>query len=546
MQLQAFADETARKLHRNESLPDENAPFSDWALIIKKRMLEKMSFGNLKPRTIDKEIEHFILFGNCAEAEEFKPVTRNITLLTPVKQNWQIHYLACPLDAYFPVPFEDQEHPLLHFSAYNNAYNYCKAKLQQLVTELREHKSCVTFHFHNNDFFDLGTIDVKMENKFQIVHCFKTADAIGLANLLPVADRLMVNDNPNAVLITEADTWHRFVHAESIIEYVGKALCCPISMIPTIYGMQLIDHLELGCSVPAKFHDSKSANAFILKWQKALPYSSNMKLSFSGHLDKCMYLLAQACFTHSYVAENPKLPLDEDEDILPTTNLCDQIKELVSFLPYSPMTYYYVIKSLFNRCGWVVDYQNSKPNWTPLTPFLFPPQFVLTWKAHFVMATGQPFQHYSANSLFPRDEILRRKQNDPVELWLVSADHVKQHGAKPGKIMPESFFEKAQCITDIRCIKTEDCYPALTMDEFEPPQPFSIFLPKDKETHQLESSVQFCIVDAETRALIFSCDFFSNFDGKDWLRPVYSNLNPRGNPPECEKGLHIFSCSETK
>ena len=40
MQLQAFADETARKLHRNESLPDENAPFSDWALIIKKRMLE--------------------------------------------------------------------------------------------------------------------------------------------------------------------------------------------------------------------------------------------------------------------------------------------------------------------------------------------------------------------------------------------------------------------------------------------------------------------------------------------------------------------------
>ena len=188
MQRRAFTDEAAKKPRDEDmasgipktTLLDEQAPFIEWAAVIKQRMMEKLSFRNMKPKTIEKEIEHFIMFGNCGESDEFKPATCNITLLTTEFLSLQFYYLACPFDSYFPVPFEDQEHPLLHFSAYNNAYYYCKAKLQQLVTELRKHKNRVTFHFHANNFFQLDSFVVKMENKFQIVHFFGTADAVGI------------------------------------------------------------------------------------------------------------------------------------------------------------------------------------------------------------------------------------------------------------------------------------------------------------------------------------------------------------------------------
>ena len=132
MQWRASVDEKANKLRNDgEPLTSEEASFTDWLSVIKERMLNKMSFGNLKPQTVEKEVAHFIQFGNCAESpsHQFQPFIRNISLLTTSKQNWQVDYLACPFNAYFPVSIEDQQHLLLHFPSNNNAYNYCKAKL---------------------------------------------------------------------------------------------------------------------------------------------------------------------------------------------------------------------------------------------------------------------------------------------------------------------------------------------------------------------------------------------------------------------------------
>ena len=178
-----------------------------------------------------------------------------------------------------------------------------------------------------------------------------------LANVLPVAARLMINDNPNAVLVTEADAWHGFRGPEFIVTYVEKALCCPISMIPTVYGMRLMDHLQLGCSVPAKFHDSKLANAFILKWQKALPYSTNIKLSSSEYLMRAMLSLASISFVDSFITNDeespskpklskkidppPKLPNDQTFNITPEEFFPPLIGPA---LPYTPLTYYHILR----------------------------------------------------------------------------------------------------------------------------------------------------------------------------------------------------------
>lgn len=213
---------------------------------------------------------------------------------------------------------------------------------------------------------------------------------------------------------------------------------------------------------------------------------------------------------------------------------------------------------MYNRCGWIEDYANKKPMWFSLpspmwspvfASYIIAPQFALSWQTHFSLAMGQWAKYFLATANFPRDEILRRKQENPVELWLVPIDQVKKHGAKPGKIMPESFFEKSHCITDTRCVRNREYFTAMVMEEFEQ-QPFSIFLPKEEKIPQenkiLDPSLQFTIVDAETRAMIFSCDFFSNFEGKDLIHSLPYYIDPRPNPPEIEKGLQVLSCLESK
>ena len=76
MQWQASVDEKANKLFKNEEpLPSEKAFFSftDWLPVIKERMLNKMSFGNFKPQTIEKELEHFISFEEDGKQHGVKP-----------------------------------------------------------------------------------------------------------------------------------------------------------------------------------------------------------------------------------------------------------------------------------------------------------------------------------------------------------------------------------------------------------------------------------------------------------------------------------------
>ena len=164
-----------------------------------------MSFANLQPKDIDKEIERFVEMGFCVDPSIYKPVCLNMTLLTTTDGSdleWNVHYLTCPFDTYFPVPLDDQLNAQFDFESIT-AYDYCLNKLQQIATDLRSRKSRVTFHFHFGGSTELGLKDDKNNNRFQIIHCFNTMDRVGLANLIPVAQRLLIDNNPYALLVTE-------------------------------------------------------------------------------------------------------------------------------------------------------------------------------------------------------------------------------------------------------------------------------------------------------------------------------------------------------
>ena len=98
----------------------------------------------------------------------------------------------------------------------------------------------------------------------------------------------------------------------------------PISMIPTFYGVRLVNH-SLGSSNPVNFHDFIHASR--VRRQKTLSYSTNVKLGFSSEMTRTMVSLSKACFIPSYTADVTKQQL-----------------------PYTPATYFYVLHALMSRC----------------------------------------------------------------------------------------------------------------------------------------------------------------------------------------------------
>ena len=77
-------------------------------------------------------------------------------------------------------------------------------------------------------------------------------------------------------------------------------------MIPTLYGLRLINHLQLGSQNPFKLHEDIVKNRVTtLKWQTSLSYSSNTPLDMSPVLESAISKLAASRFmyAHSFVGQ---------------------------------------------------------------------------------------------------------------------------------------------------------------------------------------------------------------------------------------------------
>ena len=139
-------------------------------------------------------------------------------------------------------------------------------------------------------------------NKFHVIHCPNYyADFVGLQNLLPIVSQCLNGDFPEAVLLTEFSKLCTEDKTLSLADTVEFTLKCPLTMIPTVYGVKLLDHLRLGISVGYKLHDRNSSrSACALTWTKApIAYSADIRLELSPALKSVFTTLVEECFINA-------------------------------------------------------------------------------------------------------------------------------------------------------------------------------------------------------------------------------------------------------
>jgi hypothetical protein len=201
------------------------------------------------------------------------------------------------------------------------------------VNSYRSRIADIQVFFHLEDALEFCFTNT---NKFDVIDC-SSADGFGLANLLNAASGRLSN-NRGAVLFTRSTEWEKL--APTVELYVEHVLCCPLRMTPTIYGLQLNEHVELGSRYPPSYYFTAVAN---LSWQKAIHFQ-NIAMSPSSSLTDFLNKLAQKCF----ISERfPKPSLVSSYQMA--------VKERHH---YSPLTFHYIVSSMNQRLGgdhWIKD-----------------------------------------------------------------------------------------------------------------------------------------------------------------------------------------------
>lgn len=177
--------------------------------------------------------------------------------------------------------------------------------------------------FHLGDALEFCYTDT---NKFDVIDSTIFVEGTGLGNLIMACSQRM-SDKPGSMFLTEIVT-DSFECASAVKELIEKSLCAPLSLIPTIYGLRLVNHVELG---DASHH---------LCWQKVAPFQ-NITMGSSPVLKECLEKLVEKCYCVSF-------PYHEDMEEAEGWEL----------LVYTPLTFVYVCSSMFHRLGngpWLQD-----------------------------------------------------------------------------------------------------------------------------------------------------------------------------------------------
>ena len=276
------------------------------------------------------EVKAYFTTGSCRHRKETNFVCINPTLLDPTTQLWRVHHTSSPFDSFFPLSREQ-----LELSECGSVVRSCQKILKSLTAAYRRRMDTVNIFIHLEDALEFC---LKENNeKFDVIDSSNLADHVGLANLINVCSKRLA-DNSESLLLTESLTWISL--APSVLQYVEESLCSPLTMIPTVYGLRLADHVELGESFPTNLA-RLLVPAANLVWQKAPAYQ-HIVLSPSPVLDRCLDRLSSRCF---------KLPQQKMKS-----------EERCGMICYSPLTYNYVVDAITRRVGgskWLKDAQNA-------------------------------------------------------------------------------------------------------------------------------------------------------------------------------------------
>jgi hypothetical protein len=274
-------------------------------------------------QNIREEAKRYFEKGSCRLENDTKIVCLNPTMVDHVMLFWTIHYSLCPFDGYLPFLKEELVTSIKNEMMIRSCQKILKNLLSCYRKRLIDGKT-FEFLFYLEDAIEFCYSE--NVNKFDVIDCSDFADQAGLVNLI-LACSGKLSDHPSAMLFTETFRWFPFGKG-SVKFYLEKVLCCPLSMIPTIYGLRLKSRIELGFPEYVDLRRPISPPVYLC-WQKALPFH-NVVMSASPALSEFLKQLANVCF-------DSKFPLLITSDC--------------GILLYTPQTFSYVVNSMIQRLG---------------------------------------------------------------------------------------------------------------------------------------------------------------------------------------------------
>ena len=278
--------------------------------------------GSQLIENLTKELEKYFRTGNSGPQDGSRANRcANPTLLDPKTRKWFVRHSACPFIGYAPLPLKELDQSGKHDWI---AFGYCRTELKKLLIAFRKHQENVAFHFHPCDPLVFCYQDSPL--RFDIIDCPSLLmDNVGLVNLLNGPARLLRSDQ--SILFTENYSWP--ICAPDVVGYLQSAICCPLSLIPTIYGLRLMDSVELG---PETFVSTRNIpKAFArLRWKKAEPFEGASQ-AISPLLEQSLERLKKLCF----LAKAP----------------CSNEWKKCGMSSYSPLTFHYVMCDIIRRGG---------------------------------------------------------------------------------------------------------------------------------------------------------------------------------------------------
>ena len=315
--------------------PGQDNSFAKVVDTLSWQLIENVGIFDLKKAVktdISNEARLYFETGSCRVKKLTKTVCVNPTLLDPLTRAWRVRYCLCPFESYLPLTNEE-----LNTSAKDGTLiRSCQKILANLLSSYRKRKETAKIYIHFGDGMEFCC--TQTTEKFDIIDSSVCADHVGLANLINVCSDRLTN-TPESMLFTGSMNFVNVANSNRVEEYVEKSLFCPLSMIPTIYGWRLVDHVQLGAATLV--HPTRPmVPPITLRWQKAPP-PRNLALCPSPVLDCFQELLARKCFDFKSKRANGSLPGD-----------------FCGMFDYTPLTFSNIIDSMIQRVGadrWLKD-----------------------------------------------------------------------------------------------------------------------------------------------------------------------------------------------
>ena len=366
-----------------------------------------------------------------------------------------------------------------------------------MVIELRKRQQRIQFHFYFGKSLELCSTSEEWKNKFHVIHCPQDfTHFVRLQNLLPIAKQCLNDKHPESVIVTDLILRTMNGKVLTVADFIELEMTCPLTMIPTIYGLKLLDHVQLGNSTCNSLHDFfRSKTYSTVKWSMApVTYSTNVRLELSPILQRILINLADKCFV------NASWTLISGTEKNYNRTMRNQVR---IFNRNTPLTFYYIMQPFFNSHHQIEDQINS---------ICIRPNYQMAWKTLRQWMNGQEVLLYYIIDRKMLEAILKVKDED-LEVSYV------QFILKPTD--PSTNYRKGQVIDDATMSKFFSDTQAVYNLRWNEPNDFVFSFLLSKNHGLDKKTTKLFVLDCQTKKILYSI----NLSSKSMQRQLITNTN---------------------